>query len=234
MSYQTFVQQWDNKRIDYDRIYSYQCVDLIFQYLYQEFALNGVWGNAIDFWTNPNTFNKTLGKFDRIQTSQVQQGDIVILSGLTGNPYGHIGIATGEQDGGSFRMFEQNGYTGNGSGIGKDACNVFRSITKSRVQGVLRPKVAVVPPPAPASPKVHAGVVGKTLYLKPHVQKWRVYALNQQPIIGREIYYLSPAKYGGLSYRIERLAPFYQTVVIRTNDRGYVNIYVDGDAEIRG
>lgn len=87
--------------------------------------------------------------------------------------------------------------------------------------------------PASGVPKVDSSVVGRVLYLKPHVAKWRVYHVNQQPLIGKEIYFLSPATYGGLSYRIEQVAPFPQTVRIVTRDRGLVNIYVDGDAEIR-
>lgn len=75
--------------------------------------------------------------------------------------------------------------------------------------------------------------VGKTLYLKPYVERWRVYSTSQQPIIGKEKAFLLPKYYGGLSYKILAVSPFPQTVQIQTTYFGVVNIYVDQDAEIR-
>jgi N-acetylmuramoyl-L-alanine amidase len=136
MSYPTFKNQWLGKRVDYDKVYGYQCVDLIKQYLAQEFGLSPkAWGNAIDYWYNTNP--AILEKFDKLSTNVTRQGDIVIFSGVNGNPYGHIGVV--DATGGA--TLEQNGSTGNGSGIGRDAIRV-RVIPLSRIVGVLRRKEA--------------------------------------------------------------------------------------------
>lgn len=115
----------------------YQCVSLVKEYL-RGFGLNpGHWGHAIDYWgrTHPDI----LTRFDRVQTSAAEQGDIVILLGLPGNPYGHIGISTGRLDPASVEILEQNGQTGGGTGMSGDRIRT-RFVARGRVAGVLRPK----------------------------------------------------------------------------------------------
>jgi hypothetical protein len=132
----------------------YQCVSLVKEYLRRVHGLDpGFWGHAIDYWTktNPTLFTK----FDRVHTSQVEQGDIVILNGLPGNPYGHIGIATGGlRDATTFEMLEQNGSTGSGTGTGADAIRT-RFVERSRVAGVLRPKIITPGKGAGAEPMIN-------------------------------------------------------------------------------
>ena len=140
MSYLSFKNKWAGKRVDYDRIYGYQCVDLIKQYAHEEYGLKaGAWGNAIDYWYN--THADLYKKFSRVSTKAAKKGDIVIFKGVNGNPYGHIGIADENAGRVYVKTLEQNGSTGNGSGTGRDAIRV-RSIPKWRIVGVLRPKAA--------------------------------------------------------------------------------------------
>lgn len=138
MNFQTFKNQWLDHTVDYDRAYGFQCVDLIKQYLHQVFGLNpGAWGNAIDYWRH--TAAPILARFDKVESTNPQAGEVVILNGLHGNPYGHIVIATGNQNTHQFEALEQNGSTGNGKGQGGDKIRT-RFIDKSRIAGVLRPK----------------------------------------------------------------------------------------------
>lgn len=135
---QAFINQWRGERVDYDGVFQYQCVDLIKQYLAQEFGLKpGAWGNAIDYWTKTNP--GVLTKFDRVAGHNTRAGDIVVLNGLAGNRYGHIGIATGRANGTSLEILEQNGATGDGDGKGGDEVRT-RYVPRSRVAGLLRPK----------------------------------------------------------------------------------------------
>jgi len=91
MNYQQFKAAYTGRRVDYDHVYAYQCVDLILQYIKDCYGIaNGVWGNAIDYWNRPSS--RLLTKFSIVSGSNAQQGDIVILYGNSGNPYGHIGI----------------------------------------------------------------------------------------------------------------------------------------------
>ena len=65
-----FKNQWLGKRVDYDGVYLFQCVDLIKQYLAQLYGLKpGSWGDAKDYWlsTNPailTKFDKVLSRYD--------------------------------------------------------------------------------------------------------------------------------------------------------------------------
>lgn len=149
MTYADFEAKWLGGKVDYDGVYQYQCVDLTKQYMAEVFGMKpGAWGNAIDYWTK--THPGVLERFDKVANSDAKRGDIVVINGLSGNPYGHIGIATGAIDGVNVEILEQNGSTGGGSGTGKDAIRK-RFIPRSRVAGLLRPKAPAAPPaPAPA------------------------------------------------------------------------------------
>jgi hypothetical protein len=145
-TFDNFRSKYIGQRVDYDKIFQYQCVDLIRQYFYECFDFPGGGGvpSAITYWTG--TPNDVLGKFIRVGSSDAQKGDVVILWGLAGNEHGHIGIATGQQTGTQVEILEQNGYTGNGSGEGGDAIRT-RFIDKSRIAGLLRPITAAATPP---------------------------------------------------------------------------------------
>lgn len=143
MTYQEFKAEWQGRRIDYDHVYAYQCVDLILEYVKECYGLpSGIWGNAIDYWTH--TSAPLLTKFDKVHTTDCKQGDIVVLNGLSGNPYGHIGICD-HQDGQNVWLLEQNA-TGSNDGLGRSAIGIWRAIPKTRIAGVLRPKAKVALP----------------------------------------------------------------------------------------
>lgn len=151
-----FIRNWNGRRVAdplllyvgmrEDQIY--QCVSYAKQYMSERFHIpNGYYGNAIDWWNNtPPSFYPFI---DRIATQDVQEGDVVILFGLKGNTDGHIGVGSGKENTSQFELSEQNGSTGNGSGLNGDAIRT-RWIDKSRIAGVLRPKPVVAsPPPKP-------------------------------------------------------------------------------------
>lgn len=139
MTYKQFESKWLGRRVDIDKVFDYQCVDLVKQYMLEVYGMpNGAYGNAIDYWTKP--VRQVLEKFYKVQTTHARQGDVVILYGTSGNVYGHIGIATGAANATHIEILEQNGATGNGSGVGGDAIRK-RYIPRTRVPGILRPKV---------------------------------------------------------------------------------------------
>lgn len=158
--YTDFKAEWLGRRVDYDHVYGFQCVDLILQYIYEKFGTpSGVYGNAIDYWNNPSP--ALLVHFDKVAGSQANQGDIVVFNGLPGNPYGHIGICDSE-DGSNVTILEQNGSGVNsGSGTGGNAIRL-RAIPRSRVAGVLRPKST----PAPAQGSAGTAHVQREAYVR--------------------------------------------------------------------
>ena len=205
-------------------MYAFQCVDLVLEYVKECFGLaSGVSGNAIDYWTH--TSPALLQKFDLVATNQTQQGDIVVLYGLSGNPYGHIGIAD-HQDASGVWLLEQNG-TGSGDGLGRSAIGVYRAIPLSRIAGVLRPKVAAVPPP-PAAP------ARQTVTLPAWAQSWRLYRVGSglRPNTSDQIATLAPHQFGGLTYKIEAWVGNY-AVVVQTQMFGRGVLWIkDTDAQI--
>lgn len=145
--YNAFHKKWLGGRVDFDRVYGYQCVDLIKQYAKELYRLRpGSWGNAIEYWYN--THRDLKKNFSRVRTRDVNKGDVVVLETnrtpiVKGAGNGHIVIATGKKRVGEFEALEQNGSTGNGSGRGRDAIRT-RYISTKRIAGVLRPKRRVI------------------------------------------------------------------------------------------
>ena len=84
--YVDFKNKWLGKRIDYDKAYGYQCVDLIKQYLDEVlwFPRVGAIGNAKNV---PSTLVKK--GFSKLWVSSLIQWDIIVR---TKGKYGHIAI----------------------------------------------------------------------------------------------------------------------------------------------
>lgn len=176
MDYDTFAAQWLGRRIDYDHVYNYQCVDLILEGLHDIYGIaSGVSGNAIDYWNNPSA--PLLARFDKVASTDVQKGDIVILNGLPGNPDGHIGWGTGNVNGTDIEILEQNGQSGDGDGGNPQLTgnppltdgNQIRTryIPKVRIAGLLRAKPAV-----PAKPFDVTVITPKTIQLIHDAELW--------------------------------------------------------------
>ena len=125
-----FKAKWLGKRVDYDGVAAFQCVDLIKQYVDEVFGIKaGGWGNAITYWTNTKHPLVIDYGFKRV-TGTPQAGDIVVID--TGNNIGHIGIATD-----ATHMLEQNGGAIGTTGLGADAIRI-RTIAPLKIAGLLR------------------------------------------------------------------------------------------------
>ena len=66
---------------------------------------------------------------------------------------------------------------------------------------------------------------GQRLHLPKTATSWRVYPLNVAPVVGNEIGFLRPNRFGGLTYDI-LARPMANVVTIQTRDFGRVNIFV--------
>lgn len=133
-NFSNFEKKYKGKRIDYDKAYAYQCVDLIKQWLHDYYKLSpGAWGNAIDYWTRTNP--AILKKFNKIKHSY-KEGDIVVFKG---GKFGHISIASGWTDPIRIEVLDQNGGKGSSTGLGRDAIQRHKH-PRYNVVGVLRPK----------------------------------------------------------------------------------------------
>lgn len=150
-----FKAKWLGKKDDFDLAALYQCVDVIKRFYNTYWGIaNVAVGVAIRLWTN--TPAKYLEFQDRIATTDVKKGDTVIFRTVGRTDFGgagHTGLATGIQTEDTVEVIEQNGSTGSGDGEGGNRIRL-RSITKSRVVGVLRPKVSN---PVPSQPMPAVG-----------------------------------------------------------------------------
>lgn len=220
MTYTSFKDEWNGRRVDYDKVYAYQCVDLIEEYCY-ELGFTGVYGNAIDYANKPSP--AFAQHFSRVSTGM--PGDVVVLNGLAGNPYGHIGIFD-HQDGSGIWMLEQNAM-GDGTGTGRSAIGVYRAIPLSRVAAIFRYNGNAPPTPDPAPAR-------GTVFLPADNQYWHLYRVGSglRPGTSDVIATLAPAQYGGLTYKIQALVGDY-AVVIQTQMFGIGTIWIKGtDATI--
>lgn len=175
-TFDIFRRDWQGRQTDYDHRFQFQCVDVILQGLFEMHGINGAYGNAIDFWKNPDP--KLLKSLDLISTNHPIKGDIVVLRTYGRNDLegdGHIGWSTGAVDAVNFELFEQNGY-GGGDGLpypdGRHRNEIgTRWVARTRIVGVLRPKAVI--------PYTKAGLSEKQVILNKSVNK---YDLNQPTI----------------------------------------------------
>ncbi len=187
MDFNSFKNEWLGRKIDYDNVFQNQCVDLILQYVKEGYGIGtGVRGNAINYWTEPSA--ALLTRFQRVGGNDALQGDIVVFNGLAGNPYGHIGIATGNRDSVNVEVLEQNGQTGNGTGTGGDAIRT-RYISLNRVAGILRPiTLAVAPPAAVVFPFTIEMINPKQIRINKDTSRWGLTYDNFTAIANNPLY----------------------------------------------
>ena len=101
-----FFGKYDQKGVDFDNYYGFQCMDLYRQFVKECFGFpqSPSVSGAVKVWDTylPEYFNRILNTIDAIP----QKGDIIIWSTGVG-PYGHIAICKdGTQT--EFTSFDQN------------------------------------------------------------------------------------------------------------------------------
>jgi len=121
-----FINQFNNKSLDYDGVYGGQCVDLAKKWLsVLGYSVTGAWGNAID-WDKHGSMTD-LEWIANTPTGVPQEGDLIVW-GM--KPYGHIAVFI-EGNTNRFTSFDQNYPVGS-------VCHV-QEHNYSNVKGWLRP-----------------------------------------------------------------------------------------------
>jgi hypothetical protein len=202
-------------------------------------------GGAKDMYEkyNPNYWTRV--ENDHNNPSQVPpQGAVAIFAaspepGYTSvysNPDGHTGVVD-HTDANFIYLVQQDGSTG--QAVTRLSPRPWRY---TKLKGWLVPKTSVsTPPPLPIPPSGGKDPrIGKVLYLHP-VLSWRIYRVGEKPAGINAIGFLRPSAYDsglpapknrGLTYTIVGVSQYPNTVTIRTNTYGLVDIYVDSDGEI--
>lgn len=134
MTLTQFVCSYINKKVDYDKAYGAQCVDLFRQYILDVLGHKkhtGAVSGAKDLFLKYDELPEEQKVFDRIKTRAPKPGDVCIWGATTKNQYGHVAVCLGA-DKTNIVVFDQDGFKQDGAKV----------MTRSSVNmlGVLRPK----------------------------------------------------------------------------------------------
>lgn len=133
MTVQEFFDKYNNKGVDYDGYYGFQCMDLAHQ-----FAVEVVGQDIPSAPAAKDVWQKDCPGYEKITNTPdgvPQKGDIVIWGAEVG-PYGHIAVFD-HGDINSFTSFDQNWPV-------NSLCHLQNHSYKG-VLGWLRPKRAIIP-----------------------------------------------------------------------------------------
>lgn len=135
MTVDEFVEKSKGTKVDFDKAYGAQCVDLFRQYCAdvlgakkQPAAVVG----AKDFYGNYVNDGALQELFEKLPAGAApESGDVVFWGASAGNKYGHVAIVLG-CEGHSLTVLEQDGFR-------QDGAKVVRRFTDG-VLGYMRPK----------------------------------------------------------------------------------------------
>lgn len=126
MTFDEYKQAREGKRIDYDKAFAYQCVDLARHFAEQVHGhkINTFSWSAIRWWETWSPFKwKPYARVEYVKGRMPNRWDIVFFSATKDNKYWHVAIAWNcEKE--TIRVMEQNAVTGNWSWLWPDAINI--------------------------------------------------------------------------------------------------------------
>ena len=134
MTVKEFVQKYNGKKVDYDKAYGAQCVDVFRQYcadvlnIEHTGGVNGAKDLFLDYFKMPKEQKYFMLVKDKDGT-KYKEGDVLVWNSTKTNQYGHVAILLAEMSG-DLLVFEQNGFTQDGAKI------VLR--TRENLLGALR------------------------------------------------------------------------------------------------
>lgn len=116
MTLAEFAAKYSGKKVDFDKEYGAQCVDLFRQYCQDVIGCphTGSVEGARDLWFNFSDNDEKL-YFDRFSPWFVQPGDVAIWDETASNKYGHVAIVLlVDNKAKELLVLEQNGFAQDG------------------------------------------------------------------------------------------------------------------------
>lgn len=116
MTLAEFAAKYSGKKVDYDKAYGAQCVDLFRQYCQDVIGCphTGAVEGARDLWFKFSDNDEKL-YFDRFSPWFVQPGDVAIWDETANNKYGHVAIVLlVDNKTKELLVLEQNGFAQDG------------------------------------------------------------------------------------------------------------------------
>lgn len=113
-----FVNKYLGKKVDFDKVYGAQCVDLFRQYCFEVLDLPHTGGvdGAKDLWEKYDELPLEKLCFEKILKGPIT-GDVVIYGATKTNKYGHVAIVLANMPGRDLLLFEQDGFKQDGAKV---------------------------------------------------------------------------------------------------------------------
>ncbi len=128
-----FIQQYNNKYLDYDGRYGAQCVDL-YNFYVTKFVgadpMMGRVGYAEDIFNNYDS--RAMTRYGANTTGRM--GDVVVFGRGAGTPFSHVGIVVADNGNGTLRILQSNATPQGSAGN-----SIISNISKATLMGYLRP-----------------------------------------------------------------------------------------------
>ena len=121
MDLEEFVKTYNGRKVDFDKVYGSQCVDLFRQYVFDVYGIKehtgscSTSGGAKDLFLDYEKMPKEK-KYFKKGTRGFSAGDVLIWNSSGTNKYGHVAIMLGTV-GKSLIVFEQDGFKQDGAKI---------------------------------------------------------------------------------------------------------------------
>lgn len=106
-----FVNRHIGTKVDFDKAFGAQCVDLYRQYTKDVVGIEQTppVEGAKDIFAKHGGYKQVFDGF--------RQGDVLIWDATSGNKYGHVAVMLGEFDADNYFVFEQDGFRQDGAHI---------------------------------------------------------------------------------------------------------------------
>ena len=127
MYLEQFITKYCGKKVDFDKAFGAQCVDIFRQYCRDVLDIphTGIVDGAKDLYEKYGDLPVEKKYFTRLSKSAAPQYGMVAVWGATPtNKYGHVAIVVAKLDASTLLVFEQNG-------IAQDGAKLVRRDTKN-------------------------------------------------------------------------------------------------------
>ena len=122
MKVEEFVKKYNGVKVDFDKKYGYQCVDLFRQFVKEALGIPehtgpcSTTGGAKDLFLDYPKMPLEKKYFERLKKRGNVPGDVLIWDSTETNKFGHVAIYLGEINN-DYIVFEQDGFKQDGAKI---------------------------------------------------------------------------------------------------------------------
>ena len=137
MTVEDFVKKYNGVKVDFDKKYGYQCVDLFRQWVKEGLGISehtgpcSTTGGAKDLFIDYLKMPLEKKYFIRETKKAMRPGDVLIWDSTETNKYGHVAIYLGTLNN-DLIVFEQDGFKQDGAKINLRGKNKFLGFLRKK------------------------------------------------------------------------------------------------------